>query len=56
MKLNNLTQPTLPKQGEKITWQGGATYKVKHYKSSIIYENPPTLKDMVNMFIKSTDD
>jgi hypothetical protein len=55
MQTNNLTQSTLPKQGEKITWKG-ATYVVKHYESSMINENPPTLKDMVSMFIRSTDE
>ena len=55
MQTNNLTQSTLPKQGEKITWKGNA-YVVKHYESSMIHENPPTLKDMVSMFIRSTDE
>ena len=43
MTANNLTQSTLPKQGEKITWKG-VTYTVKHYESSMIYENPPYIK------------
>lgn len=55
MAAHNLTQSTLPKQGNKITWKG-ATYIVKHYEGMLIHENLPTLKDTVSMFIRNTDD
>jgi hypothetical protein len=51
MKANNLTQSTLPKQGEKITWKG----KVYQVAFMTLME-PPTLKDIVSMFIRSTDE